>query len=97
MAMHISRTLIKLNLNELRYRLFKKKSKSFSLAMLPPTEAAAAQHFYRVYYQVQQWFGKSIDPTDRGWIPKEGRKVAVGIRSNGCDSERFFERYKLSM
>ena len=74
-----SRTLKKLNLNELRYRLFKQKSTSkyFSLAMLLPTEAAAAQHLYRIYYQVQQCFGKSMDPIDWGWILKEGKLKPV--------------------
>ena len=32
----------------------------FDLAMLPPTSAAAKQHFLRVYLQVKEWKGSSL-------------------------------------
>lgn len=47
-------------LNVLRYDGFARsitKSK-FNIAGLPPTKAAAAQHSYRAYHQVQQWLGE---------------------------------------
>ena len=61
------------SLNELRYFMFnriiakKKLSTSFQLASLPPTSAAAEQHSYRVYLQVQEWLGNCLDPTKWGW------------------------------
>lgn len=41
--------------------------------MLPPTESAAKQHLFRVYFQVQQWFGNTMDPTNWGWEIKEDK------------------------
>jgi hypothetical protein len=44
----------------------------FNLAVLPPTTAAAANHSFRTYIQVQQWMGKSLDPTTWGWKMSQG-------------------------
>jgi hypothetical protein len=47
-----------MSLNNYRYACFTTsafKSK-FNIASLPPTEAAA-QHLFRTYHQVQQWYG----------------------------------------
>ena len=48
------------------------KSTTFNTAVklqsLPPTTAAAQQHLYHVYYQIQTWLGKDIDPQQWGWI-----------------------------
>lgn len=66
---------IGIDLNDLRCLCFKKESakKNFNLTMLPPTESAAAQHCYRVYYQVQQWLGNELNPKEWGWqIEKYG-------------------------
>ena len=45
----------------------------FDLATLPPTSAAARQHSFRVYHQVQQWRGVALNRTDWGWRLKDGR------------------------
>ena len=48
-----------MSLNDYRYECFIKsayKSK-FNIASLPPTEAAARQHSFRTYHQIQQWCG----------------------------------------
>jgi len=37
------------------------------LASLPPTTAAANEHFKCAYYQVQQWLGCSLSATKWGW------------------------------
>ena len=37
------------------------------LAALPPTSAAAKEHSFRVYHQVQQWLGVDLPPTQWGW------------------------------
>lgn len=37
------------------------------LSSLPPTSAAAQQHINRVYYQVQTWLGKDLQPEQWGW------------------------------
>lgn len=43
--------------------------------MLPPTKAASRQHFYRVYYQVQEWIGNKLNPLEWGWISKNNTLV----------------------
>lgn len=60
----------KINLNELRYRLFTKsaaKVKS-NLARLPPTIDASRFHSLRCYHQVQKWLGIEHNPIQYGWI-----------------------------
>lgn len=47
-------------------------SSKFDLAVLPPTSAAATQHSYRTYLQVQQWRGNQLRPTEWGWHLHEG-------------------------
>ena len=60
-------------LDRLRYYIYKRTvakqplHSKFDLATLPPTSAAARQHSYRVYHQVQQWRGIELQPTDWGW------------------------------
>ena len=39
----------------------------FQLASIPPTSAAARQHCYRVYLQIQEWMGHNMPPTEWGW------------------------------
>ncbi|GBP05331.1 hypothetical protein EVAR_61630_1 [Eumeta japonica] len=43
-----------------------------NLFNLPPTSAAAHQHFNRVYYQVQIWLGHDLEPQEWGWIMHHG-------------------------
>src|SRR5437867_2741434 len=45
----------------------------FNLSNLPPTSAAARQHSFRVYPQVQQWCGVELNPTEWGWRMEQGR------------------------
>ncbi|XP_066601596.1 uncharacterized protein [Prorops nasuta] len=56
-------------LNYLRYQHFIKSSKKtkFNLLSLPPTAAAAQQHTFRTYYQMQTWLGLYLDPLKWGW------------------------------
>lgn len=52
-----------------RYLTFAKLTqlkKPLELSSLPPTSSAARQHLYRVYYQVQVWFGNELNPLDWG-------------------------------
>lgn len=59
------------SLDNHRYLSFAKSTRfnrAVKLPSLPPTTAAAQQHLYRVYYQVQTWLGKDIDPQQWGWI-----------------------------
>ncbi|KAJ8733220.1 hypothetical protein PYW08_001518 [Mythimna loreyi] len=58
------------SLNDLRYEGFARsitKSK-YNLCSLPPTKAAARQHSFRVYHQVQQWLGNDLPATSWGWM-----------------------------
>ncbi|CAG9820707.1 unnamed protein product [Phaedon cochleariae] len=57
------------SLDFLRYQQFSRsatKSK-FNLASLPPTAAAAKQHSFRTYHQVQAWYGVEKNPEEWGW------------------------------
>ena len=53
-------------------------SNSFTLVSLPPTTAAARQHSYRVYLQVQQWLGRYLPPTEWGWKTDEHNLIVIG-------------------
>ena len=39
----------------------------FNLAALPPTSAAARQHSFRTYHQVQEWLNEKKNPLEWGW------------------------------
>ena len=41
------------------------------LANLPPTRAAAKMHSFRVYFQIQSWLGRNLDPLKWGWQKTE--------------------------
>lgn len=58
------------NLDKFRYTQFIKATRlnrPVKLSSLPPTSEAARQHIYRVYYQVQIWLGKNLQPEEWGW------------------------------
>ena len=61
------------DLAALRYKRFQEKvvksCKHVDANDLPPTSASAKFHSLRVYYQVQDWRGKSehLDPEEWGW------------------------------
>jgi len=50
------------------------------LAALPPTSAAAREHSFRVYHQVQQWLGVELPPTEWGWELINGQLQPVLTR-----------------
>ena len=70
---------INVKLNEHRYEHFKRSTSraSFKLENLPPTEGAAKQHAYRVYFQLQQWLGNENDVTLWGWSITENMIIPV--------------------
>lgn len=58
------------SLDHLRYMHYVKSTKlnkPVQLSNIPPTSAAAHQHFQRVYYQVQTWLGHDLEPQVWGW------------------------------
>ena len=70
------------SLNELRYRRFQEKvtrsQKYVEANSLPPTSAAAKYHSMRVYYQVQQWMGRTdLNPEDWGWSISDRMLTAI--------------------
>lgn len=71
------------SLNDLRYSLYCKATaklsltSKFVLASLPPTSAAAREHSFRVYLQVQRWLGMQYEATDFGWKLHNGNLVPV--------------------
>ena len=50
---------------------------SANTASIPPTEAAAQQHAFRVFHQVQQWIGNYLDPEQWGWKLTENGLVPI--------------------
>ena len=71
-------------LDDWRYILYlrmmkskKKKKSTIHLQNLPPTSAAAKYRAYRVYFTVQQWLGRSLQPTDWGWRCSDGVLVPI--------------------
>lgn len=72
-GIHIIKTLYtggsSKSLNQVRFDLFQRSlsKNNFNLASLPPTEAAARQHSFRAYLQVQVWMNKVLDPERWGW------------------------------
>jgi len=50
------------------------------LTALPPTSAAAREHSFRVYHQVQQWLGVELPPTEWGWEVINGQLQPVFTR-----------------
>ena len=42
-------------------------NRSEALENNPPSKAAAEQHSYRVYLQIQAWLGNNMVPTEWGW------------------------------
>ncbi|KAJ8886826.1 hypothetical protein PR048_013038, partial [Dryococelus australis] len=70
-------------LDELRVYMYTRKiaklpvSAFFQLAFLTPTSAAREQHSLRVYLQVQEWLGHSLDPVVWGWKSVSGTLVPI--------------------
>lgn len=59
------------NIDHFRYTQFikfTKLNKPVQLSTLPPTSVAAHQHIKRVYYQIQTWLGKDLEPQEWGWM-----------------------------
>ena len=58
-------------LNSLRYQTFCKKvlvnNNVLEAKSLPPTSAAAKYHTMRIYCQVLEWKGETVDPLEWGW------------------------------
>ena len=59
------------SLDTLRFKMFCTKvargTSFLHVHCLPPTSAAAKHHTCRVYLQVQEWAGNSLDPQEWGW------------------------------
>jgi hypothetical protein len=74
------------SLNDHRHKRFMKAvancpvQNQMQLAALPPTSAAAKEHSFRVYHQVQQWLGVELEPTQLGWQLKNGNLQPVLTR-----------------
>lgn len=62
------------SLNKLRYRKFLEKNKrgtsTVTCKTLPPTEAAAKFHYFRVFYQIQVWLENKLNPLNFGWVER---------------------------
>ena len=43
----------------------------------PPSSAAAEQHSYRVFHQIQNWDEHDLNPTNWGWKVKKGQFFPV--------------------
>ena len=96
------------HLNSIKFQKFIYKVNTSSTCVqvrsLPPTEAAARFHSFRVYLQVQTWIGEGKHPTEWGWcnvngklnpiktlLPAAPERLLKIIRCNcklNCDSKR---------
>lgn len=68
------------SINNHRYLLYLRslqKNKVSNLAKLPPTAAAAREHSFRVYQQVQEWRGNEMPAEGLGWKLDNGRLVPI--------------------
>lgn len=56
-------------LNDVRYLNYTSKTfkSGFKLEKLPPTEGAAIEHSFRVYFQIQKWHGVEKSAIEWGW------------------------------
>ena len=54
-----------------------KSSSVIECGTLPPTSAAAEQHSYRVYHQIQTWLENCLDATEWGWKVIHNQYVPV--------------------
>lgn len=50
---------------------------NYNLAALPSTKPAAKQHFLRVFLQIQQWAGSSLDSPKWGWVTNKNGLVSI--------------------
>ncbi|GBP51845.1 hypothetical protein EVAR_88550_1 [Eumeta japonica] len=93
------------NIDHFRYTQFiklTKLNKPIQLSTLPPTRVPAHQHINRIYYQIQTWLGKDLEPQEWGWMleneilepirtllppaPAELLNIIFCNRKNGCGS-----------
>lgn len=62
-------------LNKCRFQCFNRalarQKTEVKLQTLPPTSDACKQYFLRVYYQVQLWRGRKLNPKEWGWKSSE--------------------------
>ena len=42
---------------------------------LPQTTDSSKYHFFRVFYQIQTWLGRSLNLLERGWRVQNGKMV----------------------
>jgi hypothetical protein len=68
-----------ISLNNYRHQCFTKLAykNKFNFALLPPTEAAARQHSFRTYHQVQQWCGVEKNAEQWGWKKSKNGLIPV--------------------
>jgi hypothetical protein len=75
------------DLNAYRYLCFMKaigRNKSVNLSLLPPTDDAAKENRYRLYYQVQYWLGNQLNPQDWGWVFKNFQFESLSMNFCNC-------------
>ena len=69
------------NLNNMRHQRFQElvtvSKKVVHPNMLPQTPAAVKYHSLRVYHQIQQWKGITLDAEEWGWKMCEGTLVPI--------------------
>lgn len=69
------------SLDALRYSMFCQKvatgKASLQPESLPPTSSAASFHSQRVYLQVQEWRGNTLQPQNWGWRLSDGNLIPI--------------------
>lgn len=70
------------NLNNYRYQYFAKNVSSSKnvLLTLPPSEAAAREHSFRAYHQIQMWLENDKLPVEWGWHVKNDLLLPIPLK-----------------
>jgi hypothetical protein len=76
------------SVNKLSYLKFnqitarKSLNSEMQIASLPPTKHSLNEHFYRVYYQIQEWCGNKLIPTNWSWMLKNNALIFCNCKKS---------------
>ncbi|KAE8752846.1 hypothetical protein FOCC_FOCC000584, partial [Frankliniella occidentalis] len=81
------------NLNKARFHLYRRTiarqsvRANFLLESLPPTSAAARQHSFRTYHQIQMWLENELNPIEWGWKLENNQYIPVTTTNAAAPKE----------
>ena len=66
------------------------KNHEVLLSTLPPTSAANKYHSHRVFYQIQTWLGRHLDPTQWGWKKSDSSLTPIYTDEPPACTKQYF-------